>query len=73
MNRDGAVFGPPLEITFVSFCHYNDLYMIFDQHNEFVYDFYMVFDQKQRIFHKVNNLEFKELQSHRKKAPAAAF
>ena len=40
--------------------------MFVDQHNEFLYDLYMMFDQKQRIFHKENNLETKELQTYRK-------
>ena len=45
VNSDGPVFGPPVLITLVSFCRYNDFYMIVDQHNEF--------------FYKENNLEIK--------------
>ena len=73
MNSDGPVFGPPLLITLVSFCRYNDFYIIVDQHNELLYDLYMIFDQNIDFFDKENNLEIKVLQTSQKKAPAAAF
>ena len=94
MNSDGTVSGHPCEISrtgqtpdarvfikitscYVIFDQHNELlydfYMIFDQHNEFLYDFYIIFEQHNEFFDKENHLEIKELAKSQKKAPAAAF